>query len=450
MLIILLLTISAYVHAYNNIHIEENCNKKIDLNYMEILKMKKRIIVINTIDEIEDCDEEYLYKFIFQNNPSVNLKEIYLVSKNNTSDYENYVLNQIQCYHGYRISDIGIIYLIDCLNTEIIASSIFRTIMRRFGYAFTLILFKNSSHCLIENMTMHNFLNVLLLEFKMLNVFVILLENKLNSTIYTYDIDDCNYERYGCRVKTLKQFNKSFIQFNNKKLSVNYPVKITLFSRKNSNEKIMNDNNFELFNLLMNRINGYVGEDAFLIGDVVSHFKFKTYIIEHTDFEPFGYLAENGSVLGTLGEITEGAADIALNSRFITSYNVDDSYYFLGFHAEDSLCALVPKADVVPLWLNVVNIYEFRIWLLLFSQLVFITLLRWIYNRYVKRSTKSIILITFETFSTIMVPVYRLWAFPQRILLISCLLINLILMSILQVPIIIISSYIMNILGLFH
>lgn len=120
---------------------------------------------------------------------------------------------------------------------------------------------------------------------------------------------------------------------------------------------------------------GFCGLDGMVMHDVLSYFKFDLSYPADKNCDNFGY--ENpGKVSGSLGCIIRKELDISFNARFMTLYSSDKVYY-LHHVSTDSLCALVKKSAVIPVWLGVINVYKTHLWLLITTIIVALGVIMW-------------------------------------------------------------------------
>lgn len=414
--------ITIFTDFHSSVDASHRCMDKTELRHIKEFGLKKFYIIFELNRNRDYNSESCIYRDILQTVPVVIFKENNLNSINESVLKKRYLS---------RTNDIGIILIIDEFDIQIILKSVFKNIISRHNYALNIIFIKSIEFNVTQ---VQLFLKDLLLRIKIINVYVIVQMNATSSVI-TYDTDNCDYEIYGCAIRNLTNEDLNLFKYNiNKnKLTAKYPIRIVMFEQSGVNMKYSNPQS-ELFKMLYKRINNFIGSDAFTMGDIVSYFKFKPIILEYDDVQPFGFVTDNGNITGTLRMIIEDEADISLNSRFITPYGYDEEYYFLAYNSMDRICAIAPKSDRVPIWSNIINIYSIHIWILMFIQIGLTAFLRWITDRYLMKGHKALVVIAIETLFSVLVPIHKHGISRHRSLLIGCFVINIILISIIQVP----------------
>ncbi|XP_075981632.1 uncharacterized protein LOC142980183 [Anticarsia gemmatalis] len=176
----------------------------------------------------------------------------------------------------------------------------------------------------------------------------------------------------------IKEINKP-IKISETKLTEDYPLRANIFFRfPTSINDCKNLHYYTKINLSLTE--GYCGLDALVMHDIVKHFKFKLYFPQDQNCYRYGYEIGN-NVTGSLGCIVRKELDISFNSRFMTMYS-EDYIFFLHYVAVDSLCAVVKRADVIPVFLYVINVYEFHLWVIIVTVLLTMGICMWVADKF--------------------------------------------------------------------
>lgn len=106
---------------------------------------------------------------------------------------------------------------------------------------------------------------------------------------------------------------------------------------------------------------------------------FKPVISEPSDGKRFGD-HYNNSFKGSLKDIIEGKADIALNGYFLKDYGTD-KFILTNTVSLDAICFIVPQADRLSHFESILHIFQFRVWIFLISVYIFLVLVFYILVR---------------------------------------------------------------------
>ncbi|PSN53603.1 Ionotropic receptor 872 [Blattella germanica] len=186
-------------------------------------------------------------------------------------------------------------------------------------------------------------------EFRLRNVILIELSEK-NEDFLSKDVFRFNPFTGGqSRIGELLVFDRSSIKSveDLRKCGVGnfkgYPLKVTMFERQPTVVPVED---------CINSTVKYEGLDAFFIYTLAYYLNF-TLILHHPiDGEEYGYLTEDGSYTGMLGDIIYGKADISMNALFIKTYGAEN-VEFTDSAYHDKVCVIVPKGKKIPKWLAI-------------------------------------------------------------------------------------------------
>ncbi|XP_015191550.1 PREDICTED: uncharacterized protein LOC107074543 [Polistes dominula] len=102
---------------------------------------------------------------------------------------------------------------------------------------------------------------------------------------------------------------------------------------------------------------GYMGTNAMIMGTIAKYMNFTANEINPDDRIKFGHELPNGTLVGTLGDIAYGRADVTFASFFVKPYSKNKhNFEFTSQTGYDSICVFVPKARKIPKWLRIHHI----------------------------------------------------------------------------------------------
>lgn len=86
--------------------------------------------------------------------------------------------------------------------------------------------------------------------------------------------------------------------------------------------------------------------------------------------DSFGKMLNNGTAIGSIGELYYKTIDICFNQIFLKDYNVSN-LQFTNYIFSDSLCIVIPSAGKEPKWKVIFNCFTLSIWLLMIITYIF-------------------------------------------------------------------------------
>lgn len=132
-----------------------------------------------------------------------------------------------------------------------------------------------------------------------------------------------------------------------------YPLKVKLFNREPTSVKDLPESLLSTYYRKdIENVNNMGGIDGFVLGNTIKSLNLSAQITKPIDGIEYGWKLPNGTFTGTIGEIISRKADISFNGRFIKKYGSEDiEFTYPVFH--DRFCILVPKALIIPTWMNI-------------------------------------------------------------------------------------------------
>ncbi|XP_059620702.1 uncharacterized protein LOC132264493 [Phlebotomus argentipes] len=109
--------------------------------------------------------------------------------------------------------------------------------------------------------------------------------------------------------------------------------------------------------------NGFGGLDALILATLANKLNFSI-ALKMTKKIDFGYKMDNGTFVGTLGDVLYKKTDIAFNNRFVMLYDTED-LDFLNSIMTDQFCLFTPKAGIKPKWLATFKCFRPDVWLII-------------------------------------------------------------------------------------
>ncbi|XP_050311896.1 uncharacterized protein LOC126747362 [Anthonomus grandis grandis] len=156
-----------------------------------------------------------------------------------------------------------------------------------------------------------------------------------------------------------------------------YPLNISIFDSYPSAfyqlPKMLQDS--QIYKRLP-RPNGTIlgGIDGVTITTLSQLMNFSMNICKHPYCNYYGMLLENKTVIGSLKMVIDRKVDIQANARYITDYHVQ-GFEFAGPYMSDNVCLIVPRPTVMPMWLKLALLFDFRISLFFLVVIVFVVLI---------------------------------------------------------------------------
>lgn len=180
------------------------------------------------------------------------------------------------------------------------------------------------------------------------------------------------------RPKTFDQLSADIMN-SGKGLTQGYPLSASIFYRFPTS--IIDCNKItQYMKWNKNITDGFCGLDGLVLQDTVNHFKFRVYFPKDGNCTRFGYMDNNtGVVTGSLGCVIKRKIDISFNSRFMVLY-ANDIFYYLHYVTHDSLCILLPRPDLVPLWYYPYKAYSFWSVILISTSVTALCIVSWFSN----------------------------------------------------------------------
>ncbi|XP_024947836.1 uncharacterized protein LOC107275120 isoform X2 [Cephus cinctus] len=143
-----------------------------------------------------------------------------------------------------------------------------------------------------------------------------------------------------------------------------YPLKVGMFERIPTSLRLVDKVDHGFLHCKKTII--FTGIDGLMLDTVAEAMNFTTVIYRPTDGIEFGYQMQNGTYVGTLGDIVSKKIDVSFNAMFIKKYGNDpNAIKFSSYVAFDKLCLVVPKASKIPQWLRIFQSFTPTLWLYL-------------------------------------------------------------------------------------
>lgn len=148
-----------------------------------------------------------------------------------------------------------------------------------------------------------------------------------------------------------------------------YPIKVSMFERKPTAIKAENDAILKSF---PQSKAVYGGVDGCIIHTLSKVLNF-TPIYEGTDYFQYGRILDNGTAVGSLGDVVYRRVQIAGNGRFVEDYGTT-AFEFLTPYQNDYICFVVPKSQKIPQWVMLFHCFSPVAWLALIGAFTIATL----------------------------------------------------------------------------
>jgi hypothetical protein len=188
--------------------------------------------------------------------------------------------------------------------------------------------------------------------------------------------------------------------------------------------------------------NNYSGVDGNSLYEVAQFMNFEPIIRRPKDKIKFGYKTEQGTYVGSIGDIVYGKSDIAFNCHYIKDYDDAEIQFVVPPVMYDAVIILVPKSKLIPSWMDLFECFGLTELFFLFG---FYMISVW-FSIFVKRclgtaisvyETVRIAVCILKMFLTVPISGTReLTSFSQRIFASSCLLVGVLIVTAIQVTLV--------------
>lgn len=235
-----------------------------------------------------------------------------------------------------------------------------------------------------------------------------------------------NVYQYHPFLRQIKVLNVTDLQKNPTELTISlkdlhrYPLKVSMFERKPTALKAAHDPLMKYFPK-MQRHHSYGGVDGMIIHSLADFLNFRPMFVE-TDYYKYGRVLENGTAVGSLGDVVYRRAHIAGNGRFVEDYGTDAIEFSLPY-SNDYICFVVPKSQKIPQWIMLFHCFSPMSW----ATLITVFLL----SSFIWKVLRGRLLTFYAIFintSTILSSLSKV----QKLFLVFCLSYNLIISGIFQ------------------
>lgn len=182
--------------------------------------------------------------------------------------------------------------------------------------------------------------------------------------------------RYHPFLKRVDVFNTTNLRESPSTLTISlkdlhgYPLKVSMFERKPTAIRVENDPLMKHFP--RNTTMSYGGVDGFMMHTIADVLNFKLVFVE-TDYFKYGRVLENGTAVGSLGDVVYRRVHLAGNGRFVEDYGTDDIEFSQSYQ-NDYICFVVPKSQAIPHWIMLFHCFSPLSWLALMGVFIFASL----------------------------------------------------------------------------
>lgn len=160
-----------------------------------------------------------------------------------------------------------------------------------------------------------------------------------------------------------KKYGKLFTKLNNLQ---GFPLRVTIFRRYPTALKARELPEPFVKSYLMEdiwRSDGYGGVDGIMLSNAAKTLNFTAINVPELGSD-FGYKADNGTFVGSIGSVLHSKVVASFNGRFLTDYDTNDVDYMFP-HSFDRLCIIAPKALKIPQWRCIFECFSIPVWIYL-------------------------------------------------------------------------------------
>lgn len=108
------------------------------------------------------------------------------------------------------------------------------------------------------------------------------------------------------------------------------------------------------------KISGYGGVDGLILGNLAEKMDFLVNVIQPLDAVTYGF-KRGSKFTGAIGDVMEGRADMAFNSRFLIIYGAYNTHSMVPILA-DYVCVVIPAAEKTPQWKAIFRCFDAYFW----------------------------------------------------------------------------------------
>ncbi|XP_033606062.1 uncharacterized protein LOC111875685 [Cryptotermes secundus] len=186
----------------------------------------------------------------------------------------------------------------------------------------------------------------------------------------------------------------------------------------------------------------YGGVDGNSMNVAAQFMNFKPIIHRPKDKVKFGYKTEEGTYVGSIGDIVYGKSDIAFNSHYIRNYDNAEIQFVVPPVIYDAIVILVPKSQLIPRWMDLFECFSLTELFFLLGFYIISVCFSIFIKRYLGATiniyeTVRIAVGILKMFLTIPIAgTKQLTSFSERIFVSSCLLVGVLIVTAIQVTLV--------------
>ncbi|KAL3275602.1 hypothetical protein HHI36_020355 [Cryptolaemus montrouzieri] len=162
-------------------------------------------------------------------------------------------------------------------------------------------------------------------------------------------------------VKTIRRMMNTMLNMNK------MPMNISIFDRIPTATTHVSD--YMKFNFIYRNLylsGGFSGVDGALLENFARFMNFTTIIVGcETISDCYGQRLPNGTITSSLSTIASGQAEISMNGRFLKNYSTENIEFTMTIYS-DYVCAIVPKAKIIPTWVYLYKAFDIISWICIF------------------------------------------------------------------------------------
>lgn len=128
-----------------------------------------------------------------------------------------------------------------------------------------------------------------------------------------------------------------------------YPIRVSLFIRYPTSVKVSTTKSlfFPSYLQKVGKKLNFTGIDPIILYNTFMLLNF-TPVMQTDRWEYYGHRAQNGTYVGSLGNVINNRSDISFNGRYLKDYEAENLIDFLKPTSFDKICFLTPKATRTP------------------------------------------------------------------------------------------------------
>ncbi|GLV40561.1 Ionotropic receptor 10a [Carabus blaptoides fortunei] len=218
---------------------------------------------------------------------------------------------------------------------------------------------------------LENIFRIIWERYGILNIYIKMPCSSRSKQAFRYSPFQFNDDKWGVLgsfITDSRQFRNSIWNFHG------YPIHVSMFARKPSAVLVLPKaiKESSIYKIL-SRSGGFGGVDGMVLAMIADYLNFTVTIVTPPADREYGFVARNGTIVGSLGDVVNHKVAVSFNGRYLSVYGTD-GYEFVTPVTNDLLCLIVPKAEKIPQWLITFHCFTVEAWIGIFGLYVLVSM----------------------------------------------------------------------------